>query len=275
MTKKRAASLERDIQTVLRGEKRGQPARRTRGTRPGHSTRKTSTQLSHEIDLALSAPRIANRDQISDRTLRVLGDELEEAAGRAVEAGAVGDLTYQGAGATGIVFCDARGVAYKVARQGREESVSEEAEWLTRAAQVPGVREHVARNPRYDKRRRVLVRECVQGPVGTSRQSSKLFDIHKGIRAAMAPYGWLSPEFKEDSYIMARGRGPVLVDASSALRVGGELVRYAQDVLAARRPQTERLEDIAFAIRQERGGSIPVGVADKLLAKLRARGVDT
>jgi hypothetical protein len=50
---------------------------------------------------------------------------------------------------------------------------------------------------------------------------------------------------------------------------------YAQDVLAARRPQTERLEDIAFAIRQERGGSIPVTVADKLLAKLRARGVDT
>lgn len=251
MTTKRAARLERDIQAALR-----------RGRGPGHASRRAHAT-------------ITNRDQISERVLRVLGDELDEAAVRAVRAGAVGDLTYQGAGATGIVFCDERGTAYKVARRGREAAVAEEAEWLTRAAAVPGAREHVARNTRYDKTRHVLVRECVAGPVGTPRQTSKLFDVHQGIRAAMTPYGWLSPEFKEDSYVMARGRGPVLVDASSALRVGRELVRYAQDVLAARRPQTERLEDIAFAIRQERGGSIPAAVADKLLAKLRARGVDT
>jgi hypothetical protein len=251
MPKKNAKQLERDIQTVLR-----------RGKRSRHATKKHS-------------PTITNRDQISDRTLRVLGDELDEAAARAIEAGAVGDLTYQGAGATGIVFCDERNVAYKVARHGREVSVFEEAEWLMKAGQVPGVREHVARNARYDKKHDVLVRECVPGPSGTTRQTSKLFDLHQGIRTSMAPYGWLSPEFKEDSYVMTRGRGPVLVDASSALRVGGELVRYAQDVLAARRPQTERLEDIAFALRHERGGSIPAAVADKLLAKLRARGVDT
>ena len=264
MRSKKSARLERDIQEALR-----------RGKRTGHSPRKTLTQFSPEIELALNPPTITNRDQISDRTLRVLGEELDEAAVRAVRSGAIGDLTYQGAGATGIVFCDERKTAYKVARQGREESVVEEAEWLTRAAQVPGAREHVARNPRYDKKHHVLVRECVPGPVGTSRHTSKLFDVHQGIRTAMTPYGWLSPEFKEDSYVMVRGRGPVLVDASSALRVGKELVRYTQDVLAARRPQTERLEDIAFAIRQERGGSIPTAVADKLLAKLRERGVDT
>jgi hypothetical protein len=264
MSKKTVGHLERAIR----------PAHR-RGKRSGHSTKKTAAQLSHEINLALNMPTITNRDQISDRTLRVLGDEFDEAAVRAVKAGAVGDLTYQGAGATGIVFCDERKIAYKVARQGREESVAEEAEWLMKAAHIPGVREHVARNTRYDKRRNVLIRECVSGASGTPRQTSKLFDIHQGIRTAMAPYGWLSPEFKTDSYVMTRGRGAVLVDASSALRVGGELVRYAQDVLAARRPQTERLEDIAFAIRQERGGSIPAAVADKLLAKLRARGVGT
>lgn len=219
--------------------------------------------------------RIANRDQIPDHALRVLGAELDEAAGRAARAGAVGDLTYQGAGATGIVFCDERATAFKVARRGREVSVAEEAEWLGRAAQVPGARERVARDARYDARHRVLVRECVSGPVGTPRQTSKLHDVHQDIRAAMRPYGWLSPEFKTDSYVMARGRGPVLVDASSALRVGVELARYAQDVLAGRRPQTESLEDVAFAIRQERGGSIPASVADRLLAKLRARGVDT
>jgi hypothetical protein len=247
-------------------------------TRRRESVRRPDRRLGHStklLALSLNTPVISNRDQISDRALHVLGDELDEAALRAVKAGAVGDLTYQGAGATGIVFCDERKTAFKVARQGREESVAEEAEWLMRAAHVPGVREHVARNTRYDKRRNVLVRECVSGTIGTPRQTSKLFDIHQGIRAAMTSYGWLSPEFKADSYVMARGRGAVLVDASSALRVGGELVRYAQDVLAARRPQTERLEDIAFALRQERGGSIPAGVADKLLAKLRTRGVDT
>lgn len=260
--KKTSKQLDRDIQIALRGKR-------------SHATKRSSAEINREIAVALHAPTITNRDEISDRTLRTLGDELDEAAVRAVEAGAVGDLTYQGAGASGIVFCDVRKTAYKVARRGREASVSEETEWLVKAGQVPGVREHVARNARYDKKHDVLVRECVPGPAGTSRQTSKLFDLHKGIRAAMTPYGWLSPEFKEDSYVMARGRGPVLVDASSALRVGGELVRYTQDVLAARRPQTERLVDIAFAIRQERGSSIPAAVADKLLAKLRARGVDT
>ena len=237
--------------------------------------RKSHAQLDREIAEALNAPTIANRDQISDRALSALGDELDDAATRAARAGAKGDLEYQGAGATGIVFCDARGNAFKVARRGREDSVVEEAEWLKKAEQVPGARDHVARNARYDKKHDVLVRECVRGKTGTPRQTSKLFGIHKDIRAAMTPYGWLSPEFKEDSYVMARGRGPVLIDASSAVRVGGELVRYAQDVLAGRRAQTERLEDIAWAVRQERGGSIPTAVADKLLAKLRARGVDT
>lgn len=261
MRRKTSKQLERDIQSVLHGRS---------ATRSRHARK-----LDHEIAIALHAPTITNRDQISDRALRALGNELDEAAIRAIEAGAVGALMYQGAGATGIVFCDEHGTAFKVARRGRETAVFEEAEWLTKAEQVPGVREHVARDARYDRKHDVLVRECVSGSIGTSRQTSKLFDLHKGIRAAMTPYGWLSPEFKEDSYVMARGRGPVLVDASSALRVGGELVRYAQDVLAARRPQIERLEDIAFAIRQERGGSVPASVADKLLAKLRARGVDT
>ena len=240
--------------------------------------RKSGARLDREIAEVLNAPEpptITNRDQISDRALNALGAELDEAAVRAARAGAKGGLEYQGAGATGIVFCDDRGNAFKVARRGRENSVAEEAEWLTKAAQVPGAREHVARNTRYDKKYDVLVRECVRGTTGTSRQTSKLFDIHKDIRKAMGPYGWLSPEFKEDSYVMARGRGAILIDASSAVRVGGELVRYAQDVLAGRRPQTERLEDIAWAVRQERGGSIPTAVADKLLAKLRARGVET
>jgi len=250
------------------------------------SSRKRSAQLDREIreHLAKAKPRrrgqaahatIKNRDDISSHVVRVLGDQLDDAADRAVAAGAQGVLEFQGAGMSGIVFCDEKGTAYKVAREGGESTVAEETEWLQKAGQIPGVREHVAKGARYDKKNRVLVRECVQGKTGTSRNTSKLFDLHKDIRKAMRPYGWLSPEFKEDSYVYARGRGPVLVDASMAIRVGGELVKYAQDVLENRRTTRERLSDIAFAIRSERGSTIPEAVADKLLAKLKARGVDT
>lgn len=218
----------------------------------------------------LDGSTIANRDEIASRDLRVLGPELDDAARRAAAAGAVGDLTYRGAGMTGIVFCDEQKTAYKVARPGAEGVVEEEAAWMARAAHVPGVREHVARGARYDKHQNVLVRECVIGPSGTPRHTSKLFKLHQETRAAMRPYGWLSPEFKEDSYVMARGRGPVLVDASMALRVGGELVRYAQ---AAIRSQcsTQCMEDLEFAIRHESGGTIPAKVADRLLEKIAAK----
>jgi len=246
---------------------------------------KRSAQLDREIrdHLAATKPRrrsrahatIKNRDEISSHMLRVLGDQLDDAAARAVAAGAKGQLEFKGAGMSGIVFCDENGTAYKVAREGAENMVSDESQWLAKAEQIPGVREHVAKGARYDKKNRVLVRECVRGKTATSRNTSKLFDIHKDIRKAMTPYGWLSPEFKEDSYVYARGRGPVLVDASMANRVGGELVKYAQDVIENRRTTNERLSDIAFAIRFERGSTIPEAVADKLLAKLKARGVNT
>ena len=52
-------------------------------------------------------------------------------------------------------------------------------------------------------------------------------------------------------------------------------MKYAQDVIENRRATHERLSDIAFAIRSESGRTIPATVADKLLAKLKARGVDT
>jgi hypothetical protein len=253
--KKTRAQLDREIRDAL---SRTKPARKQRR---GHATK---------LD---AAPRITNRDEISSRTLAILGDELDDAALRAARAGADGDLEYQGAGMSGIVFCDKQGTAFKVARHGGEGTVAEEAEWLQKAAQVPGVRDHVARNARYDTENRVLLRECVKGTTGTPRSTGKLFDLHKDIRKAMTPYGWLSPEFKEDSYVFARGRGPVLVDASMVLRVGGELVKYAQDMLENRRPPRERLQDVAFAIVHERGRTIPAAVADKLLAKFKARGV--
>lgn len=89
MARKKAAQLDREIAQALK-------AKRSRSRR-AHATRSTVT--------------ITNRDQISDRALAALGSELDEAAHRAVAAGARGDLQYQGAGATGIVFCDERQMA--------------------------------------------------------------------------------------------------------------------------------------------------------------------
>lgn len=210
---------------------------------------------------------IANEREISDRERRALGEELPRAAERALRAGAVGALTYQGAGATGVVFCDEAGTAYKVARPRAEATVREEAAWMRRAAHVPGVREHVASGVRYDDVNDVLIRECVVGNRGSPIYTRKLFDLHQKIRATMRPYGWLSPEFKEDSYVLTRGRGPVLVDASMALRVGHELVRHVQRELR-RAPSKSTIEDLKYAVSAESGCTIPPAVANILIRKL-------
>lgn len=210
------------------------------------------------------------RDQVPSTVLRVIEPEIDDAERRAYAAGAQGDLEYIGTGMTGIVFCDRRDRAFKVARG--EGSLADEAAWLKLARTVPGIRQHIARGARWDAKHRVLVRECARGKVGTWSQSRKLRDLHDRIEAAMVPYGWTSPEFKEDSYVTVRGRGPVLVDASMAHRVGRELVKDTLAVLNRRRPlrKYENYTDHGFALRMERGRTVPAPVADRLLRRLKA-----
>lgn len=203
---------------------------------------------------------------------RAVEDEIDEAAGRARRAGARGELTFIGAGATGIVFCDDAGKAFKAAR-GDSDTVETEAAWMRKAAQIPGVREHVARGVRYDKQNAVLVRECVRPSPGRDRRVNerKLWDLHQRIGKRMRQYGWGSPEYKPDSYVYTRDRGPVLVDAGFAVRRGRELVQHVLDVLNHRSAlrKHERIEDLAWELRMERGDSIPEPVANKLLARLK------
>lgn len=206
---------------------------------------------------------------------RAVEDEIDDAAKRAHRAGAKGELEYIGAGMTGIVFCDEAGRAFKVARgDGDASTVEDEAAWLKKAGQIPGVREHVVRGVRYDRRERVLVRECVRPSPNRDRRVNerKLFALHERIGKRMRQYGWGSPEYKPDSYVYTRERGPVLVDAGFAHRRGHALVEYTLDLLNERRawPKGERPSDVAWALRMERGESIPAPVANRLLARLKA-----
>jgi hypothetical protein len=177
---------------------------------------------------------------------------------------------------TGVVFCDEAGKAFKVARGRPEESsvVAEEAAYLRQATKIPGVREHVARGVRYDDKERVLVRECVRPSPKRDRRvnEKRLFDLHQRIASRMKRYGWGSPEYKPDSYVYTRDRGPVLVDAGFAHRRGQALVEHVLDLLNERKPwpKYDRPTDVAWALRMERGDSVPEVVANKLLARLKA-----
>jgi hypothetical protein len=211
------------------------------------------------------------RDQVPSGALRVIGGELEDVEARARRAGAQGELEYMGAGATGIVLCDARGEAFKVARG--EGSLANEATWMRLAAKMPSTGQHIARGVRYNAAQRVLIRECARGQTGGWKDERKLRDLHDRIEGEMIQYGWTSPEFKGDSYVTVRGRGPVLIDASAAHRVGHALVSDTLAVLGGRRQleKYERLSDLAFSLRMERGRTVPEPIADRLLVRLRER----
>lgn len=198
---------------------------------------------------------------------KAIEEEIDDAVTRAGAAGADGALEYVGAGMEGIVFCQGS-TAYKVGRRGM--SLEDEADFLRKANTVPRIKNHVARFVRYDKRNHVLVRECVRGERLKWSQERKAYDLTDDIEKAMEPYGFLAPERKPDSWLMVRGRGPVLVDAGFATPVGHELVKHTLDVINERAPRGtyESNESLAFHIRQERDKTIPAPVANKILRRL-------
>ena len=195
-----------------------------------------------------------------------LGTEIDDAEARARAAGARGALDYIGAGGEGVVLCDEAGQAFKVAREGRD--LHDEAEWLQAAGKIPSIRQHVPRRVRYDAKHRVLVRECLRPSKRERRPNERrLWELHERLAKTMHAYGWGRPEFKPDSYVYTRERGPVLVDAGFAVRRGRPLVREVLDVLNHRR--AGRIPDLAWDLRMERGETVPAPVADKLLRRLK------
>lgn len=210
-------------------------------------------------------------DRERENVHRAVADEVDDAVERAARAGADGELEYIGAGGEGIVFCTGA-KAYKVARKGR--SLRDEAAFFKKANQVPGVREHVAKFHRYDEANEVLVRECVRGERPRWGHDTKAYNLADEIAARMKPYGFTAPERKPDSYVRVRGRGLVLVDGGYVHRLGTELVRHVLDIVNGRKKRGvgEDNQMLAFEIRAERDdGRIPPAVAERVLAKLRAR----
>lgn len=210
------------------------------------------------------------REQVPESIRKHIDAEIDDAEARARRAGAQGELKFIGAGQEGIVMCDDAGQAFKVARGGGD--LSDEAAWLAAAGKISGVKEHVARGARYDGVNHVLVRECVKpSKVDRPRMNErKLFDLHMRIAKTMKPYGWGRPEYKPDSYVYTRDRGPVLVDAGFAPLHGRELVRDVLNVVNGRRAvKKDEPRDLAFALRWERGDTVPTEVANRLIKRLQ------
>jgi hypothetical protein len=197
------------------------------------------------------------------------------AAKRAVRfAGAVSPLEYVGMGLTAIVFCDARGHAFKIARRPEDPqtraTLVREAAWLERASHIRELRPHVARFIALH-RGAIIERECIRPErAGRGRSRTRLFELFEAINAAMARYGYGKPEFKEDSFVYARGRGWVLVDAGFAVDRGAVLVRRATETIRGRRFFNERPSDLAFDVRMEADETIPSDIAHRLSEQLLA-----
>lgn len=242
------------------------------------------------IGLAVGAAVAGTAIAVASRRRRGLGeikhreyahpaikDELEDAERRARAAGA-GDreLTYIGAGAEGITFCDDAGKAYKVGRHDPEEmSLLPEAEWLKMASTIPSIKQYIPRGVRFDEENNVIVRECLTAREGVDYLGrDRLRKHHERLAAAMKPYGYGQPEFKNDSWVYTR-RGPVLVDAGFAIRRGQPLVKRVLDVINGRRKmRNSDLPSLAWEVRMERGETIPEPVANKLLRRLKAMNPD-
>jgi len=199
--------------------------------------------------------------------------EMPDATDRALAVGAAPPLEYVGAGMTGIVFCDASGRAFKVSRRASSDGmIFDEAEWLRDASRTPGVREHVAALIRFHPSY-VIERSCPMPADERARvDEHALFDLHYGvIGKRMLARGWTAPEFKRDSYVIT-DRGPVLVDASLAQRVGKNLLRHAVDVIRGRKVEHnpyERPSSYAFYVRREVGeGTISAVAAAPVLGAL-------
>lgn len=201
--------------------------------------------------------------------------QMDDIVARAIAAGAKPPLEYIGTGMTAVVFC-VNGVAYKVARRERTRelrTLGTEAEWLETAKTVPWVKDHVAQIHHFDSENDVIVRECpMSAPDRTPYRygESKLWDLHyEEIGKRMLPYGWSPPEFKPDSYVIT-DRGPVLVDASFAWRVGQRLLNHANDLIQGRIEPSpmERPGIVARDIRNEIGQTLTQDEAQNALTKL-------
>lgn len=205
--------------------------------------------------------------------------EFPDAEARAHEAGAPEVLDLVGVGMYGIVFCDERGHAWKVGRLEKpssdrtwiREALADEYEWL-RDAKPTSLGQHIAEAYAFHPEPVVIERECVSGRPGGWADERALSHLHGKIEKVMLDHGWNAPEFKADSYIFRADGTPVLVDASSALRVGENLACFVEDALEGRHKTRESWSTLAFyLLREMREKTVPRKRAVPLLDRLVER----
>lgn len=181
-----------------------------------------------------------------------IASQLEDLLGRAIAAGATPPIEFMGAGMTAAVFCDTK-YAYKVARR-PSVLFRDEVGWLETAMQVPKVRRYVAKLIRWDRRNRVIVRECVRGRPGGWGSSNKVRQIWETVTPLMLEHGWLMPEHKEDSIVFDEAGNGKIVDAGAAHRISKRLLDFVEGILDGSLPRDDDTnDDLAFAIRWELG----------------------
>lgn len=204
-----------------------------------------------------------------------VGDnDLAELAGRAIEAGARAPLRWLGTGASAAVFRGDEGLAWKVSRHPSPRAragLEDEAGWLAAAAAFPDLAPFVAHFVAWHPGPAVIARECVEpraqgGLWWNDARAWRRFEV---LVARMREAGWGAPEWKRDSWVVTADRGPVLVDAGPAVRLGWNHARAVAEMLAGRRPRIESWRSLAWEVRMEASyGRITPSAAEALLARL-------
>jgi len=216
---------------------------------------------------------------VNEETRDDFGGVILDAARRALSVGAVPVLSYKGMGAEGVVFCDRRGHAFKVGRHQGPDSIGQalrrEAEWFYVASQIPEIRRNVARFIAFYKDENVLERECIEKGYTGRRPNDNRWELNRTFLRAMRPYGRGAPEFKEDSFVYARGRGYVLVDGGFSCDTGRKLVERALYFLRHGDVDPNwTARELSTSLAYEAGRTVDRALVSKLRARLVPYGAD-
>jgi len=172
---------------------------------------------------------------------------------------------------TGIVLRDADNVAFKVPRNAyAARMIRDEFYWMHFASRLAPLQQHVAHPILLDRPTGTLVREHIDSRENRGwGHSQRRRQLHERLCSIMRVYGFRCPEFKEDSYVYATHRGPVLVDASFSKRdLGWANARRAVALLSGSPVLDEReREDVAFGLRMD-ADLLPAGMATRLSKRL-------
>lgn len=192
---------------------------------------------------------------------------------RALRAGAEPPLEVLGEGMEGVVFVDARELAFKVGKWFPDRTLADEAELMRLLSGTP-VAAHVPRFVAYVPEVDVLVREAVQGEA-LSWYRGGATEVFRVVRAAADQLDYVGIEAKEDNVIQTPDGRLVVFDLGFVSPIRARGVRTVEARLADPRPlRGDEAFDLSLTIRQlavhdPEALSLAAGLA--LLTRLEAR----